>query len=123
VKGKTVEVVLIVLILMMFTGYFMIRHAVLNDEAFIKKVDTTIAYIQEGRWDEAEKSSHSVQKEWDRTQYIIMVNDAEADIALMEEYLSLFVSGTENKDKKNALSSAAFLKDNWKKLTKLVPQP
>jgi hypothetical protein len=41
----------------------------------------------------------------------------------MEEYLSLFVSGTENKDKKNALSSAAFLKDNWKKLTKLVPQP
>lgn len=122
-KGKTVEAVLMVLVLVMFSGYFMIRHEILNDQAFIKKVDKTITYIEQDKWDYAAVSSRSVRKEWERTKYIIMVNDAEADIALMEEYLALFVKGTENKDKNNALSSAAYLKENWTNINKFVPQP
>lgn len=122
-KGKTVEIILAVLILVMMSGYFMIRHEVYTKKDFVKTIDTTIEYVKQDEWTKAAESSQKVKSEWNRVKYILMVNDAEADIAIFEEYLNLFVQGTKNKDEKDSLSSAAVLKDTWSKLNKFVPGP
>lgn len=122
-KNKTVDIILITLIIITFITYFSIRDADLEDSKLNEKFNLIESYALKNNWKETLKVSEEVKKEWFDHKFITMLNFAEEDFSTFEITLNEIVGGAKSKDLPTVLTKVAIAKDLWVNINKIVPQP
>lgn len=120
-KNKIIDIFLSLIIVTILITYFGVRQP--QNIKFKDIIETTIQNIEAEKWDEANINSRELKDKWKKLKYLIMINYAEADISTIEEHFNSLESSTKNKENNEAMSSILIIKNLWKNMTKIVPQP
>lgn len=121
--NKTITIMLIALIFIIGASYFGIKNYIFEKEDMIGKMEKMNQLIEKEDWKEAEVLNKELEKIWENHENWIQVNSAEQDYADFKNHLNSIEAGIKAKDIATALSSVRNLKDTWKTLNEVVPEP
>ncbi|GGD08510.1 DUF4363 family protein [Pontibacillus salipaludis] len=122
-KNKTIDILLIFLVLLVFTGYFWIKNAVWKDVHMIENLNRIEEYAQHNQWKDAEMLAQELHKEWEKKKLVILINFGEAEFSLLEESLSFILAGTEAQDQVEVFGRAKMAEDLWRNFSRVIPEP
>ncbi len=122
-KNKTIDIVLVLLILVLSLSYFAIKGIVLKNNPFIEKVNAIESLVAEEKWDEAEILGKTMKKTWIKLKPLLMINFAEAEFSYLEQSINTIIGGTKSKDPSTVYSHIKIIRDLWTNFNKLVPEP
>lgn len=119
-KNKTIDLILVFLILAFFTGYFLYKQTVYDD---INKFDQLMGYAKNNQWEQALLVAKDINQEWQKHRLLISINYGEAEFFLFEEALSHLIAGSEAEELDTVLTDAKFSKRLWQYFNKVIPNP
>jgi Domain of unknown function (DUF4363) len=122
-KAKTLDILLLLLIIISFIGYFSIRNYILSQDSIYEKLCSVEKLVEEKQWDKALKLSKDLENTWNKQKFIIMLNMGEEDFSYISESFHGIVAGVQSKSLDSILSNVEAAKDNWENMNKFVPEP
>lgn len=122
-KNTTIDALLIVIIFVIFVGYFTIKGTVEKKMEFNKNMNRIELYAEEGQWNKAQVLAEHFEKEWERYRVVFVTNYAEAEFSLFEESLSYIITGSKAKDLQTVLSHIKIAEGLWENFNRIVPEP
>lgn len=122
-KNRTIDIILVVLVLGIFISYFAIKNTMWHQFNAIKKIDQIELYAKNGQWNQAKQIAIELHHDWKKKKLLTIINYGEAEFSYFEESLNFIIAGTETKDLSTVLSYAKISKDLWVNFNKVVPEP
>ncbi|MCD5324364.1 MULTISPECIES: DUF4363 family protein [Pontibacillus] len=122
-KNKTIDILLVGIVIVIFVGYFWIKQSVWGDVHMVENLNRIEEYARNDQWEEAEKLAKHIHSEWEKKKLVILVNFGEAEFSLLEESLSFVLAGTEAKDHVEVYGRAKMAEDIWTNFNRVVPEP
>lgn len=122
-KSKTINVVLILLVLGIFLSYFTIRQQIFNRHSFVEEVNALERYAKTNQWEEAKEITRNLKVNWPQIKPWVAFNYAEEDFSTFEHALYSIIGGVEAKDMALILPNTMIAKDLWTNFQRLVPEP
>lgn len=123
-RNRTITYVLLSLILLLFTVYFITQNIVFKSGRLIEdKLNEIIQYVQQNKWSEAEEAVNKLVYIWDKNKYLLSLNYAEADHSLFIDNFSRMQGAIKTKDDTETISLALSTLALWNNFIKVVPEP
>ena len=121
-KNKTLDIVLITLIVIIFTGYFIALRITIERE-MLDQLTLVEQYARNEKWEQALEATKDIKNSWNSKKHLIMFNFAEAEFAVFENHLNYIIGGAEGKQLDTTLGNILAAKDLWENAKKIVPEP
>lgn len=122
-NNKLLDLILVVLILVIFIGYFSFKEATFDDNKLMNQIDLIEKYARNEEWSKAIITSKDAKKYWESIRPLININFAEEEVSTVQRRLSDIIGGTEDKNLSSVLSNVIIMRDIWKNINKFVPEP
>lgn len=122
-KDKTINIILVLLIFVCFTSYFLIKDYIFKRESLMKTVGAIERYVGDDDWNKAEQEVERMRTIWRKQKPIVFMNYAEGDYSKFEESLNSVVGGVKAKDDVTVLANVTMMSDVWKNFNLVVPEP
>jgi cell division protein YceG involved in septum cleavage len=122
-RNKTVDLVLISIIILIFLAYFAFRYTQNNNDSLYNQLNIVEYNSRQGDWDEALKSSEGLKKLWKNQKLFVALNYAEEDFSTLETAINNIIGGIKAEDLATVLSNIEAAKDLWRNFNKVVPEP
>lgn len=74
-------------------------------------------------WENAEKVSKDIEKDWAKKKLLIMCNYGEAEFDGFERYINDISGSVRAKELDTAITTILSAKDSWKNLNRVIPLP
>ncbi|MTI48888.1 hypothetical protein [Sporosalibacterium faouarense] len=120
--NNIINIILIILIITIFLGYFIIM-----DMTFKDKIDTNLklaeTYAKEEKWNKVLEVTYELKDIWKKHKHLLMFNFAEAEFTGFENHLNYIIGGAEAKQLDITLSNILTAQEQWTNAKKLVPEP
>lgn len=121
-RNKFIDIFLILLILIIFTGYFLYRNHSYSGRVLIHllKIEQN---IQSGDWQQAKENSELLKNDWHHSKGLLLFNFASEEYLTLDNTIDKIAAGIEAEDKGMVLSDLLVIHNLWNNYTKIVPEP
>jgi len=121
-RNNVVNIVLVVIIIVIFTGYFITINLTFENN-ISSRLKLAEDYAKNKEWSKVIDVTKDLKKIWSSKKHLLMFNFAEAEFALFENHLNYIIGGAEGKQLDTTLSNILAAKDLWENTIQFVPEP
>ncbi|KAJ53755.1 hypothetical protein BD780_002902 [Clostridium tetanomorphum] len=121
-KNSTVNIALVTIIIIIFTGYFLILNSSFQKD-ITENLKLAEKYAINEEWDKVLETSIDIKESWNSKKHFLMLNFAEAEFTMFENHLGYIMGGAKAKQLDTTLSNILAAQDIWINIRKIVPEP
>jgi len=121
-RNKLIDLLLILLILIIFTGYFLYRNHTYSDR-ILNPIIEIEQNIKNEDWQQAKENSKILKNDWHQSKGLLLFNFASEEYLTLDNTIDKIAAGIEAEDKGMVLSDLLVIRNLWNNYTKLVPEP
>jgi len=121
-RNKYIDLFLIFIILLLFTGYFVYRNqaysGLITNELFQIEVN-----VKNDNWQKAKLADERLKNDWQRSKNLLLFSFGSEEYLTLDNTIDKITAGIESKDKVTVLSDLLIIRNLWNNYTKIVPEP
>lgn len=121
-KNYMINIILIGLILIIFTSYFIAIQLTFADN-ITDQLKLAENYARNEDWNQVLSVAKDLDESWHTYKHLLMFNFAEAEFSVFENHLEYIIGGAEGEQIDTTLSNILTAEDLWKNFRKIVPEP
>jgi len=122
-RSRTITIVLLGGIAVLLAGYFSVKGIVFQKDSIPDKLADVEALVNEGRWEEAQAAGREIKQTWERHKYLVTLNYAGADYTALEQSINTIIGAARGRDAASVYAHIEILKDLWRNINRLAPEP
>lgn len=123
-KNQTITLLLFVIIIAIFSAFFIVQNGILKSTNEINiHLNFIINHAEEKKWEEARESLDALNAIWDKQKYLLAINYAEADYSLFIDNLARIEGAIKAQDSVEAICQAEANLKLWENFRKIIPSP